>query len=102
MTNQRAMELLMIERACVRRASGMEYIQVNLGNDQWYEGYARIMNECDRKCESCVLVQDSKELLEMYDYVIKMMTEEICEEEAKPTELRDWQRNCDPRQPLAI
>lgn len=101
MTNQKAMELLMIERACVRRASGMDYVQVDFG-DQWFEGYAKVTDECNRDCAHCELVQDSAKLLEMYDYVIKMMTEEICKEEAEPKELRDWQRNCDPHQMLVI
>ena len=94
MTNQRALELLMIERTCVRMGSGMDY-------DLLKRGYVKTSSECNRDCANCVLVQDSKELLEMYDFVIsKMINETENEETAK--EWRDWQRNCDPRQPLAI
>lgn len=94
MTNKRAMELLMIEMACVKWASGMEY---DLENQEWTEtGHV-----CNRDCANCVLVQDSKELLEMYSFVVTKVTEEIHEEErVQNREWRDWQRNCDPRHPV--
>jgi hypothetical protein len=44
-------------------------------------GYVKTCDECDRDCANCELVQDSKELLEMYDYVIKMMIDEMIKEE---------------------
>ena len=96
MTNKRAMELLMIEMACVKWASGMEY---DLDKQDWIEtGHC-----CNRDCANCVLVQDSRELLDMYSFVVTKMTEEINEEEkAKNRPLKDWQRNCDPHQPMAI
>ena len=96
MTNRRAMELLMIEMACVKAGSGMEY---DLEKQDWTEtGHV-----CNRDCANCVLVQDSRELLEMYSYVVCKMTEEINEEERlRHAELKDWQRNCDPRQPMTI
>lgn len=47
MTKQRAIELLEIERECVKRA-----------------------DNCDRNCASCSLVQETDEILEMYSYVI--------------------------------
>ena len=104
MTNKRAMELLMIERACVRRASGMECM-CGLSEDgcaQW-AGYEKTEEECNRDCANCELVQDSKELLEMYDFVIRKMIEETeKEEEGKTIHLKDWQWNCDPRADLVI
>lgn len=47
-----ALELLEIERECVKRSG-----------------------ECDRDCGSCELVQDQDELLEMYDFVIRYIKE---------------------------
>lgn len=96
MTNRRAMELLMIEMACVKRASGMEY---DLNKQDWIDtGHV-----CNRDCANCALVQDSKELLDMYGFMISKITEEINEEERIGHQiLKDWQRNCDPRQPMEI
>lgn len=96
MTNKRAMELLMIEMACVKWGSGMEY---DLDKQDWIEtGHV-----CDRDCANCVLVQDSKELLEMYSFMVCKMTEEVHEEETAGRQgIKDWQRNCDPRQPMTI
>ena len=48
---ERALELLKIERECISRA-----------------------NTCNRDCANCELVQDDKELLEMYDLTIGIMT----------------------------
>lgn len=104
MTNRRAMELLMIERACVRRASGMEWTW-HPGEDGYscWEGYEKVKEECDRDCANCELVQKSEELLEMYDLVIRKMIEETEKDErTDPIQLRDWQRNCDPRADLVI
>lgn len=96
MTNRRAMELLMIEMACVKWGSGMEY---DLNKQKWTE----TGHKCDRDCTNCVLVQDSKELLNMYSYVVAKIEEEIHEEErANNKELRKWQKECDPRQPMSI
>lgn len=50
MTDQRALELLKIERECICRNS------------------ARV--QCDRECEKCDLVQETDELIAMYDHVI--------------------------------
>lgn len=50
MTIQRMIELLAFERKCVESA-----------------------NECDRNCAECNLVQDTDELLEMYDSVIAVL-----------------------------
>ena len=47
MTNQRILELLIAERECIARS-----------------------DYCGRDCASCELVQDEKELLEMYDTLI--------------------------------
>ena len=106
MTMRRAMELLMIERACVRKGSGMEWTWVpgDDGYSQW-EGYRKVYEECNRDCANCVLVQDAAELLEMYDKVINVMINETEKEEKealKSEELRDWQRNCDPQADLVI
>lgn len=103
MTMRRAMELLMIERACVRKGSGMEWTWVpgDDGYSQW-EGYRKVHEECNRDCANCVLVQDAAELLEMYDKVIQVMIEETEKEESKSEEWRDWQRNCDPQSDLVI
>lgn len=106
MTKRRAMELLCIERACVRKGSGMEYQMVIDEDYTDKSGYVQVSEGCDRNCAECALVQDAKELLEMYDFVIKSMIEEIAkeeeEEESKTNEWRDWQRNCDPRADLVI
>ena len=50
MNTERAIELLKIEMACIKRAS-----------------------YCDRKCGNCELVQNEKELLDMYDFVINRL-----------------------------
>ena len=50
MTNERALELLKIERECIQRSY-----------------------KCDRKCEKCPLVQESDELFKMYTYVISKL-----------------------------
>ena len=50
MTIQRMIELLAYERKCVESA-----------------------NECDRNCAECNLVQDTDELLEMYNSVITLL-----------------------------
>ena len=52
MKHDRAIELLKIERECINR------------NNQPFG------KNCDRNCSKCDLVQNSEELLEMYDYVI--------------------------------
>lgn len=52
---QRAIELLKIERECINR------------NNQPFG------QNCDRKCDKCDLVQNTDELLEMYDLVINIM-----------------------------
>lgn len=54
MTKERAIELLKIELACVKR------------NDDGL---------CDRVCAMCDLVQRTPELEDMYEYVIKHMEE---------------------------
>lgn len=55
MTNKRAIELLKIERECVNR------------NNQPFG-----MN-CNRECGKCDLLQNTDELIEMYDFVIDAM-----------------------------
>lgn len=47
---QRIFDLLNIERECIIRS-----------------------NNCDRKCIDCDLIQDDKELIEMYDILIKLI-----------------------------
>lgn len=54
MTNERALELLMFERECVKRA-----------------------DTCDRDCMNCELVQDADEIVQMYTFVINKMATEI-------------------------
>ena len=54
MTLNRAVELMKIELSCVRR------------NED---------GKCDRDCASCDLVQQTPELIEMYEYVISRMEE---------------------------
>ena len=49
---ERIIQLLKIEKECVSRNSN---------------------NLCDRKCDSCDLVQSDKELLEMYAFVIVIL-----------------------------
>lgn len=86
----------MIERQCVKMGSGMEMGEF---------GYSKVRPDCNRDCANCVLVQESKELLEMYDKVIMEMIRKVEEdekEEQRNGELRDWQRNCNPRLGLAI
>lgn len=53
MTNKRALELLKIERECINR------------NNQ------QLGKNCDRDCLNCDLLQETEELLEMYDFVIE-------------------------------
>ena len=55
MTPERVLELLKIERECINR------------NNQPFG-----MN-CNRECGKCDLLQDTDELLEMYDYLINLM-----------------------------
>ncbi len=62
MTNTRALELLKIERECINR------------NNQPFG------QNCDRKCSKCDLVQNTDELIEMYDFVIEQMKEQSDEE----------------------
>ena len=95
MTNRRAMELLMIERSCVRKGSGM-ILDPDIG-------YIKVDEDCNRDCANCPLVQDSRELLDMYDKVIAIMIRKV-EEEDKVKELKDWQRECEkePLKQLAI
>ena len=50
MTIERSIEMPKIERECVKRA-----------------------NTCDRDCANCKLVQDDKELISMYNFVIKYL-----------------------------
>ena len=50
MTNEEIIELIKTEKQCVLRA-----------------------DTCDRKCGSCILVQDSNKLLEMYDEIIYIL-----------------------------
>lgn len=84
MTNRRAMELLTIERACVRKGSGMEQ---DLMSGRYFQAY----EECNRDCAHCELVQKSEELLEMYDFVIRKMIEETEKEESEQKDWREWQ-----------
>lgn len=53
MTKDRAFELLKIEHECVVRNE----------------------NGCNRDCANCDLVQDTDELLEMYEFVLKIMND---------------------------
>lgn len=59
MTNTRAIELLKIERECINR------------NNQPFG------KNCNRECSKCDLVQNTEELLEMYDFVIEQMKEKM-------------------------
>jgi hypothetical protein len=103
MTNRRAMELLMIEMACVRRGSGMEYgIEVSEDGCEMKQGWIKVHDDCDRDCAHCELVQDSEELLEMYNKVILMMIDKVNEEEQSKSKLKDWQLRCDPRLGLTV
>lgn len=52
MTIQRMIELLQIEKECITRNNGVN---------------------CDRNCDKCDLVQDSQELLDMYEEVINFI-----------------------------
>lgn len=53
MNAQRALELMRIEKQCIERAS------LPLG--------------CDRMCADCDLVQDDRELVAAYEFVIGML-----------------------------
>lgn len=57
MTNDRAITLLQIERECINR------------NNQPF-GF-----NCDRNCKQCDLVQNTDELIEMYDFVLEQLKE---------------------------
>lgn len=52
MQDTRVIELLKIERECIRKSSS-----------------------CDRRCGNCELVQDTDELLEMYKTAIELLKE---------------------------
>lgn len=54
MTTERILELLEIERECIKRS-----------------------DFCDRKCDQCSLVQKTDELMEMYDALIQWIGEGI-------------------------
>ena len=95
MTDRRAMELLAIERMCVRKGSGMEF---DLNTNR----YIQVDSECNRDCANCILVQNAGELLEMYDHILKLMIDKTNKKEDRNDDCRDWQRNCDPCQPMAI
>jgi len=55
MTKERMIELLKIEHECMRRGAH---------------------NECDRDCAKCELVQDDRELDEMYTGVVALLKEQ--------------------------
>ena len=66
---KKAIKLLKIERRCVLQASGL--IEAREG------GYKNDPHGgCDRDCEHCGLVQETKDLIDMYDYVIEKLVEE--------------------------
>lgn len=56
MTRERAIELLKIERECINR------------NNQSFG------KNCDRNCGKCDLMQNTEELLEMYDFVLDFIS----------------------------
>lgn len=72
---QRAIELLKIERECINR------------NNQPFG------KNCNRECSKCDLVQNTDELIEMYDWVI-----EYLERENKIQQLVDFFDNFDKEQ----
>lgn len=55
MNKQRVIELLRIEKNCIKRNE---------------------LNRCDRECQKCDLLQDSGELISMYDFVLAEMEKE--------------------------
>lgn len=57
---ERMLELLKIEQACVKRASGLD------GNNE----------PCNRDCANCPLVQKTEDLLEMYEKAIRLVSRE--------------------------
>ena len=72
MTNARAIELLIIEKECVQRASGIRH---NASDpDYWVHEPAP---ECNRDCEHCDIVQNEEELISMYEYAIEILKEKI-------------------------
>ena len=56
MNLNRIIEFLRIEQTCVKTAS---------------------QNLCNRKCNECVLVQNDKELIEMYEMVLQILSSNI-------------------------
>ena len=104
MTKQEMFGLLAIERACVSRASGMEaFFELDKDRKAIKAVYRKVNKECDRDCANCSLVQKSEDLLQMYDAMLQKLGDEIREEEEQVNnDWRDWQLDCDPRQPLAI
>lgn len=56
MNLERVKELLTIEKECITR---------------------NVNKECNRNCETCDLVQDDIELLEMYNNVIDLVSKEV-------------------------
>lgn len=55
MDKNRALEIMQTEKSCVERNEA---------------------NECDRKCEACNLVLPAQEVLEAYDLVIALLSDE--------------------------
>lgn len=60
---KRMVDLLKIERECVRRNSD---------------------GECDRDCANCDIVQIDTDLLEMYDSVIEKLSKGLSNEKSTP------------------
>lgn len=55
MDNDKALALLKVEQACIRKAEA----------------------GCDRQCDKCFLVKPTNELLDMYSYLISKLEMEI-------------------------
>lgn len=58
MNNDKALELLKVEQACIRKAEA----------------------GCDRQCDKCFLVRPTDDLLDMYSYLINKLERESTDE----------------------
>jgi hypothetical protein len=103
MTNQKVMEMLMLRRACMKRALGMVQ-KFNLSEDGEYiivnwESTGR--RQCTGDCQNCGMAFNPQEMMELLDKLIMMMTEKT-EEEDKTTEWHDWQAECEKEPPRQL
>lgn len=81
MTTREAMDIIMIRRGCLQRASGLEYGREDYGMVS-REGYIKQTGTmCNLDCSNCDFCMDAAVALEAFDKVIIVMTEQVEKEE---------------------